>query len=357
MDKNKNSKKYQILRDELLDYIKKNDLKPNDKLPTVREIIKNSDFSYATVHRTLIEMENEGSITKRQGKGLFVNRIPPQTDNKQVALIIPEHFSNHKIFIDVLAGVRMALEKANIGLLISITNMSHEKEKETIEKLISRHVDGIIIFLEDSYRKNYSHIIELKERNFPFVLIDRYIPELETDYVVVNNTDAMFRICSYLKYNKNCDKIIFVPQYSGPTDVSSSEEKIIAFKNAIKTLYGDDYGTVIEFDDLILDIEEMSKTYKNLGISLNHDTMITELYKHLQGQNKELPANCHIFGYNKSFETPLYPTVEQFNDQVGMRAAEILIDKMKNPNNQTVHIKIEPKLILPDENGNFFMES
>ena len=357
MDKNKNLKKYQILRDELLDYIKKNGLKSNDKLPTVREILKNSDFSYATLNRTLIEMENEGSITKRQGKGLFVNRIPPQTKDKQVALILPEHFSNFKIFLDVLAGVRIALEKANIGLLISITNMSHEKEKETIEKLISMRIDGIIIFLEDGYRKNYSHIKELKEKNFPFVLIDRYIPELETDYVIVNNTNAIFRICSYLKYNKNCDKIIFVPEYGKPADVSSSEEKIIAFKNAIKILYGDDDGAIIEFDDLILNIEEMSKTYKNLGISLNHDMMISELYKHLQGQNKELPANCHIFGYNKSFETPLYPTVEQFNDQVGMKAAEILIAKMNNPNNQIVHIKIEPKLILFDENNNFFMES
>ena len=351
-----NTKKYQILRNELLEYIKKNNLKAKDKLPTIREIIKISNFSYATVHRTLIEMENEGSITKRQGKGLFVNRIPSQTEEKQIALIIPEHFSSHKIFIDVLAGVRMVLEKANIGLLISITNMSHEKEKETIERLISRHVEGIIIFLEDSYRNNYLHIKELKERNFPFVLIDRFIPELDTDYVVVNNSDAMFRICSYLKYNKNCDKIVFVPEYGRPTNISSSEEKRDAFKNAIKLLYGDTDGTVIEFDDLILNIEEMSKEYKNLGISLNHDLMITELYEHLRKQNKVLPANCHIFGYNKSFETPIYPTVEQFNDQVGMRATEILIEKMKNPNNQTVHVKIEPKLILPDENGNFFME-
>ena len=276
-----NSKKYQILRNELIDYIKKNNLKPKDKLPTIREIIKNSNFSYATVHRTLIEMENEGSITKRQGKGLFVNRIPPQIEEKQIALIIPEHFSSHKIFIDVLAGVRMVLEKANIGLLISITNMSHEKEKETIERLISRHVEGIIIFLEDSYRNNYLHIKELKERNFPFVLIDRFIPELDTDYVVVNNSDAMFRICSYLKYNKNCDKIVFVPEFGRPTNISSSEEKRNAFKNAIKLLYGDMDGTVIEFDDLILNIEEMSKEYKNLGISLNHDIMITELYEHL----------------------------------------------------------------------------
>ncbi|MCL5028184.1 MAG: GntR family transcriptional regulator [Bacteroidetes bacterium] len=353
----KNGKKYKILRDEMLDYIKNNNLKPNDKLPTVREIIKNFDFSYATVHRTLIEMENEGIITKRQGKGLYVNRIEPQFSSKQVALIIPGHFSSHKIFIDVLTGVRAALEKAKIGLLISISNMSHEKEKETIDKLISRHIDGMIIFLEDNYRNDYSHIVELKERNFPFVLIDRYIPELETDYVVINNKDAMLRICSYLKYSRSCDKIFFIPEYESSMNISSSEEKIISFENAIKMLYGNDSGTIMQLDDLVDNIENLSKSYNNIGISMNHDAMVTELLKCLHEKKIEMPANCHIFGYNNSFETPICPTVEQFNDQVGFKAAEILIDKMNNPNNKIVQIKIEPKLLIPDANGNYTLEN
>jgi len=357
MEKEKNAKKYQVLRDEILDYIKKNNLKQNDKLPTVRELIKNSDFSYATVHRTLIEMENEGFITRHQGKGLYVNNVTPKSDDKQVALIIPNHFSSHKIFIDVLNGVRVALEKAKIGLLISISNMSHEKEKETIEKLISKHIDGIIIFLEDNYRKDYSHIVELKERNFPFVLIDRFIPELETDYVVVNNADTMVRICSYLKYNQKCDKIVFIPEYQGSNSISSSIEKVDGFQHAMKMLYGNEEGTILRLEDLAEQLESLSASVKNLGISMNHDTMITEFFQLLAEKNKTLPANCHIFGYNNSFETPIYPTVEQFNGLVGQKAAEILIDKLMNPSKELVQIKIEPKLILPDGEGGYYMEN
>jgi len=352
----KNTKKYEVLREELLAFIKKNSLKQNDKLPTVREIIRDHKFSYATVHRTLMEMENEGLITKKQGKGLFVNRPVLQTEIKQAALIFPEHFSSHKIFLDILSGVRIALEKANVGLFISISNMSHEREKETIEKLISRQIDGFIIFLEDNYRKDYSHIKELKDRKFPFVLIDRFIPELETDYVVVNNSNAMFRICSYLKYNKYCDKIVFVPEFDSPDNVSSSEEKRIAFKNSIKFLYGDDEGTIISFEELLENLDTLSRRYRNLGISVNHDGIITDLNKRLKEQNRELPQNCHVFGYNNSFETPLFPTVEQFNEKVGLKAAEILIAKMKDPNSTPIQLKIEPRLVLPSGNGNFFIE-
>ena len=68
--------------------------------PTVRDIIKNLGYSYATVNRTLIEMEQEGLITKRQGKGVFVDRSVPQVSVKEVSLIIPKGFSSHKIFLE-----------------------------------------------------------------------------------------------------------------------------------------------------------------------------------------------------------------------------------------------------------------
>lgn len=348
-------KKYELLREELLELIRKKGLNPNDKLPTVRDIIKDSNFSYATVHRTIIEMENEGLIIARQGKGLYVGNVSTKSAAQQVALIIPSQISGYRIFIDIVRGIRSVLEEKEVSLLISISDLSHEKEKVTIERLISGHVKGIIIFLEDHYREDYSHIAKLKEAKFPFVLIDRHIPELQTDYVVVDNTIAMHRICAYLKYNRNCDKIIFVPS-PGLISVSSTEDKIAGFKQAVRILYEDEEETIIGQDELPSRLDEMSKQYKNLGISLNHDGMLLELQEALEKKNKKIPANCHFFGYNNSFETPICPTVEQFNDRVGAKAAEILIEKLENQESDITQIKIKPKLVLPDANGNFFME-
>lgn len=357
MENKKSKKKYELLTDQLLDLIKKNDMKQNDRLPTVREMIKEWNYSYATVHRTLLEMENKGLITRRQGKGMYVNKPDVKPAYKQVALIIPSHFSGFRIFIDILSGVRTALEEKKISLLISISNMSHEKEKVTIERLVARRVDGMIIFLEDHYRQDYSHITRLKETNFPFVLIDRFIPELDTDYVVVNNRDAMFKICSYLKYNRYCDKLFFVPDFESPQNISSSEEKLAGFKDAVNILYGTDSGTVISLDDIAASTHELSKTYKSFGVCMNHDGQIPILINRLEVLGAQLPSNCHIFGYNNSFETPIYPTVEQFNEKVGLKAAEILIERMEHPQNKSVQLKIEPKLVLPNPVGGFFMEN
>jgi len=350
-------KKYEVLRAKILAMIKRRGLKQDDQLPTVRELIENFGVSYATVHRTLIEMENEGIITKRHGKGLYVRRIPSSgASNKNVALIMPTAFSKHKMMLDILSGVRSALEKAKVSLLVSISNMSHEKERDAIAKLLANHTDGLIIFLEDHYKEDYSHIVALKESNYPFVLIDRYIPELETDYVVVNNLDAMGRVCSYLKYDRKCDDIVFVPSISSSIAASSSDEKLVGFRRAVDMLFGRKDAAVIPLDEFVRKIDILCTSRKNLGVCLNHDTMIPEMHRKLEEAGKKIPLNCHIFGYNNDYERPFYPTVEQFNDEMGRKAAEILLEKLRNPSRPITQIRQTVKLVLPNEKGEYAME-
>lgn len=349
-------KKFEILTERIIKHIKENNLQRNDRLPTLREMMEKWRFSYATVHRTLIEMENMGLISRHQGKGLFVNNVDVEPTYKQVALVIPSLYSQHKIFIDILAGVRKVIERRKLSLIVSISNESHEKEKVTIERLIAHNVDGMIIFLENNYRQDYSHIVKLKESKFPFVLVDRFIPNLDTDYVVVDNRVGMIKICSYLKYHEECNKVIFVPDYSAPTNISSSEEKLAGFDEASRVFFGKGNSEVIKFENLIPKLDEIGGRDEVFGICLNHDEMISTLLNHLRNQHKSLPENCYIFGYNNSFETAIYPTVEQFNEKIGSKAAEILIERIEHPEGDSRHLRIEPHLVLPDSNGHFKIE-
>lgn len=348
-------RRYESLRNELFDYFKTMQLQPDDQLPEIREILK-TELSNAAVNRTLLKFEREGIIRKKRGKGFFINRVEPKANVKQAALIIPKDFSSHKMFLNILMGIRSVFENSNVGLLVSISNMNHEKEMETIEMLIQKEIDGMIIFLEDNYRDNYSHIAEMKKNNYPFVLIDRYIPELETDYVIINNKNTMFRICSYLKYENHCNKIIYIKDTESPENISSSAEKVEGFKHAVKILYDDSAPVITTLPDFVNNIADYSAENKNLGVCCNHDAMVADILSALRIRNMEVPPNIHLFGYNNSYETPLFPTVEQFNDKVGSCAAGILIEKFKNPDAPLKQVRIEPKLILPDSSGAFYLE-
>ncbi|HEX2982797.1 MAG TPA: substrate-binding domain-containing protein [Ignavibacteriales bacterium] len=351
----RHQQKYDSLRNELFDYFKTMQLQPDDQLPEIREILK-TELSKAAVNRTLLKFEKEGIIRKKRGQGFFISRVEPKANIKQAALIIPKDFSSHKMFLNILMGIRTVFDNSNVGLLVSISNMNHEKEMETIEMLISKDIDGMIIFLEDNYRENYSHIAELKKNNYPFVLIDRYIPEIETDYVIINNISTMFRICSYLKYENNCNKIIYIQDTDSPNNISSSAEKLEGFKQAVKILYDEDEPVITTLEEFTENIDSYSENNKSLGVCCNHDAIVADVLSRLRINEKEVPANVHLFGYNNSYETPQFPTVEQFNDKVGAAAAEILIEKFNNPEASLKQMRIEPKLILPDGTGNFYQE-
>ena len=188
------------------------------------------------------------------------------------------------------------------------------------------------------------------------MLIDRLIPELETDYVGVDNEGAMLRICSYLKYSRNCSTILFVPSNDSSVLASSSDEKREGFQKAMRLLYGDEQGTVLQLDEFVATVMTLSQLAPQIGVCLNHDTMIPDLFRKLSEAGVTLPQNIHIFGYNNSYEHPYFPTVEQFNDQVGRRAAELLIAKMKNPAAPPVHVRVTPRLVLPDGRGGYLPE-
>jgi len=346
-------KKYELLTEEILKYIKDNNLEKGSKLPKVRDIIKDTGYSYATVNRTLLEMEKSGTISKTQGKGIFVDKINSDNNSKQVVFIIPKNISKGKIFLDILNGLRKIFEKEKIHLLVSISNMSHEKEKLTIERLVQQNVDGLVLFLEDNYRNDYSHIQDLKEKNFPFVLVDRFIPELDTDYVVINNLEAMVRVCSYLKYKESCDSIIYITHEDTAT---SHNEKINGFKNAMSMLYTNELGKIYNIQEFTEKFEEINDDSKKIGLCFFDDLIVADLKKNLSENDKNLTDNFKIFGYNNCYEPRDFPSVEQYNDKVGEKAAELLIERINNPNIATTHHRIDPVLVFPDDNGGFHYE-
>jgi GntR family transcriptional regulator len=63
---------YKQVTDQLKDAIASGDLKPNDRLPSVRELSEALNVSAITVKRAYADLENDGYILTRAGLGSFV---------------------------------------------------------------------------------------------------------------------------------------------------------------------------------------------------------------------------------------------------------------------------------------------
>jgi GntR family transcriptional regulator len=63
---------YKQVTDQVRDAIATGDLKPNDRLPSVRELSEALKVSAITIKRAYVDLETEGYILTRAGLGSFV---------------------------------------------------------------------------------------------------------------------------------------------------------------------------------------------------------------------------------------------------------------------------------------------
>jgi GntR family transcriptional regulator len=70
---------YKQVTDQIKDAIAAGDLKPNDKLPSVRELSEALNVSAITVKRAYADLEADGFVVTRAGLGSFVAPVERDT--------------------------------------------------------------------------------------------------------------------------------------------------------------------------------------------------------------------------------------------------------------------------------------
>ena len=66
---------YKQVTDQIKDAIAAGDLKPNDRLPSVRELSEALKVSAITIKRAYLDLETDGCILTRAGLGSFVAEV------------------------------------------------------------------------------------------------------------------------------------------------------------------------------------------------------------------------------------------------------------------------------------------
>ncbi len=160
---------------------------------TYKDIRKLTGLSLSTISKyfnggTLIE-ENRKSIEKaivkldyhvnEYARGLKSNR------SKTIGVLIPE--LNSTFHTSIIAEVEDILRRNGYGTIVCDSRLDKQIEKDSLEFLISKMVDGIITIPFD---KSGKHLELADQRNIPVVLIDRLEDEYKTDAVIVDNTAA-----------------------------------------------------------------------------------------------------------------------------------------------------------------------
>lgn len=144
-------------------------------------------FSEATIKRV---KEYAESVNYRPN--LLARSLSLGTTNT-IGLIIP--FIGDTFYAQLVQAIESEAARNKYVLIVCSSEGDGEKEYELIRMLRSKQVDGIVIAPTKVSRKGVNLL--LKDA-LPFVLVDRYFPNLDTNYVIVNNCQCCYDLTYHL---------------------------------------------------------------------------------------------------------------------------------------------------------------
>lgn len=133
--------------------------------------------------------------------------------------LIVEDIGNH-FFGNVAKTIEMTAYKKGYKVLYSSTDNSEKKARELLDMMRNQQVDGYII---TPTRGMKSAIAQLKKEKKPFVLFDRHFPDLETNYVVLDNFKGAYDMTAFL-IGKGYQHIAFVTIKQGMNQMQNRKQ-------------------------------------------------------------------------------------------------------------------------------------
>ncbi|MDR6944463.1 LacI family DNA-binding transcriptional regulator [Mucilaginibacter pocheonensis] len=155
-----------------------------------------------------------------------------RTGKSNIIGLLVQDISNN-FFASIARQIEDRAYKNGYKIIYSSTDNDTQKTQEMIAMFRDRHVDGYIIVPPEGIEEDISALIK---DGLPVVLFDRYLPNVKTDYVVVDNLFSTYNATRYLidKGRKNIAFITFTNQQTQMLDRLEGYKKAVV-ESKLKT--------------------------------------------------------------------------------------------------------------------------
>lgn len=250
----------------------------------------------------------------------------------------------------VIRGAEDCCKKAGMNLILCNADDDPAKEKEYIEMLLSKQVDGLIINTT-GFNNIYIKDVSL---HTPVVLIDRKVPEIQCDTVAVNGSAGSRLAVEHLLALGHRNITMFTLPYHG---ISPREERVEGFKQALRLhslpfLSSSLVETETDEDSLLGCLARlMRESSRPTAIFGANNLMTMAVIKAAKKLKLVIPDDIAIIGFDDWEWAPLVEppvtVVAQPTYAMGEKAAATLLQRIKSGkrNKKPVLIVYEPELI------------
>ena len=193
------------------------------------------------------------------------------------------------------------------------------------------------------------------KKKIPFVFVDRYLPEVDTDRVTTDNVKGAYIAVKHL-IKLGHERIALL---SGPeAPCTSIQERIKGYERALRE-FGVGFRKIIETEKNLSKPKKCA--YKAMtsflinesGISallaVNDGTAIGAL-RAIREVGLKVPDDIAVIGYNDDEIAPFasvpLTTVAQRKEEMGKIAVKLLLERICQERGMSRHVLLEPRLVV-----------
>uniref|UniRef100_F4C8Z6 Transcriptional regulator, LacI family n=1 Tax=Sphingobacterium sp. (strain 21) TaxID=743722 RepID=F4C8Z6_SPHS2 len=330
-----------------------------NKKVSLKDIAKAVGVSTALVSYVLNNKEKEARVGKEiaeviRKKAMEMNYQPNQLAKSlksgksfTIGLILAD--ISNPFFANIARTIEDEAKKYNYTVIFGSSDENAEKSRDLIEVLIERQVDGFIIAPTE---RTESQIESLKKANIPFVLIDRYFPKIQTNYVITDNFGAAYRATQHL-IDAGFERIGMIAYKNG---LIHMKERVRGYKQAVKDAA---YGKALlkevtyemgegEIQDKIDELINGKQKIDALFFATN--TLSIHGLKYLNRKKLRVPDDVAVVCFDECdafdfFYCPL-TYVKQPLVEVGQQAVNILLKKINNPEKEEEQVSLASDFVI-----------
>lgn len=360
-----NQPMYQKIKEDILHQIKTSLLAPGDRLPTEHELMQHYQVSRITVSKALGELKNEGLIERFPNKGSFVSRaqVPPSLSNEvkipaesagsmerlpEIACIIPTVRDMFSLFM--MNGVLSAFPP-NEYICHFFQSQNPQIENYLLKRCMETNIAGIILFPQDQpFFSNELLLMNLQK--YPLVLLDRYLPRLNTSHVIADNGKSG-ELCVRHLYELGHQRIAFVTSSDRYTfsvkrrleGIMSTAESLNMPESAIQTVERVGAHDTNYYRELVNRLVREEKVTAFIAAECNTCVYLDELCASL---NLDVPKAVSLVSFDqpisKTRNPDFYTHINQSEHLMGQEAGLLLRRRLEQNDMGIYHKVITPSL-------------
>jgi LacI family transcriptional regulator len=271
-----------------------------------------------------------------------------------LGLVVPS--IGDEFYAHIAREIELEAETYGYTLTFCSSEADAKRESKMIRMLKSKRVDGLIIAPTKLSKVELETMI--KER-FPFVLIDRFFPELDTNYVIIDNAGASEKLVNWL-IQRGKKKIAFI---TADTHLLVMNMRHDGYKKALTEsclpvlpeLYGEVKRSEYE-TDIIGVLDRIFQQVPDVdGFYFSTHYLALEALRYFYKRNMDIKYKIGLacLHTTPSFEilAPQMNIAYQPIQEIGRNAVHILVSELENSKVQGFKDSVPPgekeRMVLP----------